>query len=128
MQHQPFFYLGDSRYPCLPWLFTPISHCTSPAQSRYNAAHSRTRIVNGQTFGELQSRFQCISLSEGLQRYALERAEDMFLACCICHNIALHAGRLQDIDVEHMEDEEDVFIPELSQNPRVNAYQQYFTW
>lgn len=82
-----FFSLGDSGYPCLPWLFTPISYCTTLAHLRYNWAHSRTWIVIEQTFGVLKSHFCCISLSSGFLRYALDNVMDMFLECCILHNM-----------------------------------------
>lgn len=65
-------------------------------------------------------------------KYASGKVGDMFMACCILHNIVQHAGLLQDIDVELMEDDEDIFVAEMSSNPHENAcwqqINQYFTW
>ncbi|XP_067142847.1 putative nuclease HARBI1 [Centruroides vittatus] len=34
------YLVGDSSYPCLPYLMTPFLHPQNPAERRYNKAHS----------------------------------------------------------------------------------------
>ena len=58
-QHNGFL-LGESGYPCLRFLMTPILHPASPAEERFNNSLWRTRVLVEQTFGILKRRFQCL--------------------------------------------------------------------
>ncbi|XP_069059466.1 putative nuclease HARBI1 [Pleurodeles waltl] len=56
----PSMHTGDSGYPNLSWLMTPVRHPTSAAEDCYNEAHGHTR-----------------------------RATEIIVACCMLHNLAL---------------------------------------
>ncbi|KAJ4942910.1 hypothetical protein JOQ06_005422 [Pogonophryne albipinna] len=76
--------LGDRGYACLPFLMTPYPDPGEGPQTRFNVAHSRTRVRIEMTFGILKARFTCL---RGL-RVALERAVPIITACVVLHNIA----------------------------------------
>ncbi|XP_064593027.1 putative nuclease HARBI1 [Zonotrichia leucophrys gambelii] len=78
---------GDGSYPLKPWLLTPIAGPRGAAELRYNALHSRTLAPLRRTLGLLRRRFRCLA-GGGLQ-YSPPKVCQIFLACCILHNIAL---------------------------------------
>ncbi|KAI1229741.1 putative nuclease HARBI1, partial [Lamprotornis superbus] len=77
----------DRTYPLKPWLLTPISGPRGAAELRYNALHARTLDPLRRTLGLLRRRFRCLA-GGGLQ-YSPPKVCQIFLACCILHNIAL---------------------------------------
>ncbi|RLV71551.1 hypothetical protein DV515_00017331, partial [Chloebia gouldiae] len=79
--------LGDRSYPLKPWLLTPISGPRGAAELRYNALHARSLAPLRRTLGLLRRRFRCLA-GGGLQ-YSPPKVCQIFLACCILHNIAL---------------------------------------
>jgi hypothetical protein len=98
--------LGDSGYPCLPYLLTP--YITTPTQShtKFNNSLCKTRVRIEQTFGILKKRFMC--LSEKL-RVTPEKACTITVACAVLHNIGIERGDILRInEVEH---------PDADQNP-----------
>lgn len=91
--------LGDSGYPCLPFLMTPYSNTSTPSHQRYNDALCKTRVKIEQTFGILKRRFACLSL--GL-RVAPMKASIITLACAVLHNIGIERNEI--IPLEEIED------------------------
>ncbi|XP_013925986.1 PREDICTED: putative nuclease HARBI1 isoform X1 [Thamnophis sirtalis] len=102
--------LGDSSFFLRTWLMTPLHIPETPAEYRYNLAHSATHNIIERTFRTLQARFRCLDGSKGTLQYSPEKAGNIILACCVLHNISLEHG--MDIwsssyseQVEHPEEE-----------------------
>ena len=95
--------LGDSGYACSPYLMTPYATPSSPAEERYNTAHTKTRVAIEQTFGRWKRRFHALHLEI---RMAPDRVCKIIGACAVLHNIAIllnepmEDGELDDDVVE----------------------------
>lgn len=51
--------VGDSGYPCRPYLLTPVLNPRTPAEATYNEAEISTRNPIERLFGILKRRFPC---------------------------------------------------------------------
>lgn len=60
-----FCFLGDCRYPLRKWLMTPVDNPESPAEFRYNLAHTATHEIVDRTFRAIQTRFRCLDGTKG---------------------------------------------------------------
>lgn len=56
------YLLGDSGYPCKPYLLTPLAAPATQAEQRYNGAHIQTRNTVERAFGVLKRRFPCLRM------------------------------------------------------------------
>ncbi|XP_050962368.1 putative nuclease HARBI1 [Labeo rohita] len=110
--------LGDSGYPCKPWLLTPYLQPRQGPQLNYNRAHKTTRAVVERGIGQLKRRFHVLH-GEVLLRP--EKVSKVIIACAILHNICKVrqiAEPLEDGDEDEDEDndedggEEDIHIPQ----------------
>ena len=78
--------LGDSEYMLRPYLLTPYRQPASPAQSNYNYAHKRTRVLIEETFGRWKGRFHCL---QGEIRMTSEKVCKIIIVCAVLHNMAI---------------------------------------
>ncbi|KAJ1137867.1 hypothetical protein NDU88_004263 [Pleurodeles waltl] len=127
--------IGDSGYPNLSWLLTPVRNPRTRAEDRYNEAHGQTRRVIERTFGLLQARFRCLHMTGGSLYYSPKKVCQIIVACCMLHNLALQqqvpflqedgpegglVAAVEPVDSEEEEaEEEDI-------DNRNNVIQQYF--
>ncbi|KAJ1120390.1 hypothetical protein NDU88_008560 [Pleurodeles waltl] len=126
---------GDSGYPNLSWLLTPVRNPRTRADERYTKAHGRTRRIIERTFGLLKARFWCLHLTGGSLYYSPKKVCQIIVACCMLHNMALRrqvpflledqpgdglVAAVEPVDSEEEEaEEEDV-------DNRTNIILQYF--
>nr|XP_033799978.1 putative nuclease HARBI1 [Geotrypetes seraphini] len=82
--------LGDRGYPQRVWLMTPIVHPHTAAEEEYNCRHRATRSIIERTYGQLKNQFQCLDRSGGQLLYKPEKVAQIFVACCMLHNLAVH--------------------------------------
>lgn len=71
---------------------TPLANPVSPAEKRYNVAHSSSRMVIERTFGVLKRRFPCLDE----MRFSPERSSVVVVACAVLHNLAMRRNDLLD--------------------------------
>lgn len=117
-QHQTFqngWLLGDSAYPQLNWLMTPISRPTNSAELRYNISHTKARACIERCNGVLKSRFRCLTRT---LNFNPKRCSKIIMSCACLHNLAIsHNLQLSDETRVEMHDE----IHEQDVEPSVNV-------
>ncbi|XP_069479320.1 putative nuclease HARBI1 [Ambystoma mexicanum] len=84
--------LGDISFFLCSWLMTPLHVPQTPAEIRYNMAHSDTHSAVERTFRSIRTRFRCLDGSKGTLQYSPSKSSQIVLACCVLHNVALEHG------------------------------------
>eukprot|EP00079_Xenopus_tropicalis_P035161 XP_017948932.1 PREDICTED: putative nuclease HARBI1 [Xenopus tropicalis] len=98
--------IGGRCYTQKPWLMTPIEDPQSPAELQYNDSHTAALSVLSAAFGSLKSRFRCLSRRGGSLQYSPLKVSQIFVACCVLHNMALSHGLV--VPVEERDEWSDV--------------------
>lgn len=102
------FLLGDSGYPCRPYLMTPLLNPQTPQERRYNMAQIRTRNTIERTFGLLKRLFPCLSMS---LRTKLETTLTIIVATATLYNFV--RSRNDPFEEPDYMPEEDDEIPDV---------------
>ena len=118
--------LGDSGYACQPFIMTPYSNPSTPAQAAYNNAHCKTRVKIEQTFGQWKCRFHVLHSEI---RMAPEKVCLIIGACAILHNIAILLKEpMEDGEVEdEMNVNDDYHGPDQGRAVRDHICRTYFS-
>lgn len=96
--------VGDSGYPTLPFVLTPIRpEPEDPPSIRYNRAQIKTRNVVERTFGILKRRFPCLSRGLGNK---LTTVSNIIVACAVLHNLSLMLNDEMSFDSTETIDEQ----------------------
>jgi hypothetical protein len=92
--------LGDSGYPCLPYLMTPYIDPQTRKERSFNRSLKSTRSAIERAFGILKRRFHVL---HGEIRMTPERVCAIIAASFVLHNIAIDHNEPED-DLEYEED------------------------
>ncbi|CAC5403008.1 HARBI1 [Mytilus coruscus] len=92
--------LGDSGYPCRPFLLTPYRQPADRMQQKFNGVLCSTRFMVERVIGNWKKRFQILGSQIRMQP---TKACKIITACAILHNIAILRNE-PDIDGEQKED------------------------
>lgn len=97
-------FVGDSGYPTLPFVLTPIRPTPEdPPSICYNRAQLKTRNIVERTFGIWKRRFPCLSRGLGNK---LSTVSNIIVACAVLHNLSLILN--DNIEIFNKEDQNDV--------------------
>ncbi|XP_066583898.1 putative nuclease HARBI1 [Prorops nasuta] len=88
--------LGDSGYPCLPYLLTPLQNPESPGEVLYNESLIRTRSMVERCFGVFGKMFPILTIGSRLRTPS--KTMTLIIACGILHNISRSTVEPEDIN------------------------------
>ncbi|XP_011858265.1 PREDICTED: putative nuclease HARBI1 isoform X1 [Vollenhovia emeryi] len=89
--------LGDSGYPTLPYLMTPLLHPTTAAQHLYNESQIRTRSTVERFFGMWKRKFPVLAI--GMRFNKIEKALAVIVATAVLYNVSIQQ-RFQNQNVD----------------------------
>ncbi|XP_061600257.1 putative nuclease HARBI1 [Cololabis saira] len=107
------FLLGDSGYPLRSYLVTPVTNPATPAEERFNEAHTDTRTHIERMFGRWKSRFRCIHRSWGGLRLTPAKSCGVIVVTAMLHNMAVRAGADEPPPLDEDEDSMKMTMPHL---------------
>lgn len=101
--------LGDSGYPCQPYLLTPILNPACQNERRYNVMQRKTRNTSERCIGVWKMRFLCLHKFGGCLMFSPARCVNVIVATAILHNICVRHNVPLDVDLpdDEREQEED---------------------
>ncbi|XP_045541906.1 putative nuclease HARBI1 [Papilio machaon] len=109
--------VGDSGYPCRPYLLTPLLNLRTHAEEAYNSSQIKTRNPIERLFGILKRRFPCLQVGMGLK---LKNVPPVIVACAVLHNIALSQN-----DAVLEEDTDDITEESVDQPISIQSNQNF---
>lgn len=86
--------LGDSGYPCLPYLITPFLNPVSDPQRSFNISQKITRNVAERGIGCWKRRFPCLKVGLSVN---VQRCPNIIVSTAVLHNIAVQRRESGDI-------------------------------
>lgn len=92
--------LGDSGYPNLEYLITPLLRPTSVKERRFNKAHKRTRRLIECAIGVLKQKFRILL---GTMMYHPVPAAKIIKCCVTLHNIFLETSDAATFELDDSE-------------------------
>ncbi|MGH0116570.1 UNVERIFIED_CONTAM: hypothetical protein FKN15_014770, partial [Acipenser sinensis] len=114
--------LGDSGYPLLPYLLTPVTTPTPRAEGKYNTDHCKARQVIERCRGRLKMHFRALYKSGGALQYYPEKCAKIVIAVCVLHNIAQQSTTPFEVAEDHPEDND--YPAATEQEPQNTAGRQ----
>ncbi|KAI4455600.1 hypothetical protein MML48_9g00005386 [Holotrichia oblita] len=78
--------IGDSGYPCLPWLLVPLRNPTTPQEINYNSTIKVARSCVERCIGVLKGKFRCL-LRDRTLHYTPQCARRIIMTCAVLHKI-----------------------------------------
>lgn len=78
--------LGDSAYPILPWIMTPLANPQTRGEKRFNGSLTKGRSCVERCNRLLKARFRCL---QQCLMFTPEKCSKIALACDVLHNIAI---------------------------------------
>ncbi|XP_066585768.1 putative nuclease HARBI1 [Prorops nasuta] len=117
--------LGDSGYPSLPFLLTPLQNPQTAAETLYNEAQIRTRSMVERAFGILGKQFPVLTL--GSRFRTPENTLPLITACVVLFNITRsNEEDVKDINVDAYNNIERELHQNLTENEREYFIHNYF--
>lgn len=98
------YLLGDSGYPCKPFLLTPLNNPNTPAGQNYNVAHIETRNPIERSYGVWKRVFPCLSLGMRLKKQTVLH---VIVATAVLHNLRIDMRDPEPIDDDDIGDDID---------------------
>ncbi|XP_066600761.1 putative nuclease HARBI1 [Prorops nasuta] len=89
--------LGDSGYPNLPYLLTPLNNSRTRGDVLYNEAHIRTRCMVERCFGILGKKFPILTM--GSRFWKPSETLPVITACVILHNLERCSSATENCDI-----------------------------
>lgn len=100
--------IGDSGYPCTPYLITPILRPSTNEEQLYNHHHIRTRNVVERCFGIWKQRFRILL---EVMRGSYTTIKTTIVACAVLHNLSIIFNEEQAImHLQHEDEESDIVM------------------
>ncbi|XP_067203442.1 putative nuclease HARBI1 [Linepithema humile] len=127
--------IGDSGYPLLPYLLTPmLNQPIGTPSARYTEVHVQARCVIERCIGVLKGRWRCLRKERALH-YKPEFAALIVNAACVLHNIAKEYNIPEvDLYVDETDRKDDDFPRDINngrdragQEVREALIRRYFT-
>ncbi|XP_066600772.1 putative nuclease HARBI1 [Prorops nasuta] len=108
--------LGDSGYPSLPFLLTPLQNPQTPSEILYNEAQIRTRSMVERCFGLLGRMFPVLTL--GSRFRSPQKTLQVITACAVLYNLSRETIAVTHDDIDKYNNVDRDLHENLVQNER----------